>query len=113
MLSLFVPTAYASDWGGNCVSNGVATIGGIECVVNKLLVPLPGLIALAAVFMIIFAGVRIISSGSDPKALSAAMTTLTWAIVGLILLSVSWLALVLIEKFTGAKVTDFGIPASP
>lgn len=122
-----IPQAYAagaSTWTSNCVGlsntgswNGfgginatdVATIGGIECVIKNLLTPLPGLIALAAVFMIIFAGSRIISAGSDAKALASAWAMFTYAVIGLILLSAVWLILVLIEKFTGAPVTQFGV----
>lgn len=114
-----IPQAYAasSTWTGSCVgsnidgvdASNVATITGIECLIKNLISPLPGIIAIGAIFMIIFAGVRIITAGSDPKALSSAWTTFNWAVIGLILLSAVWLALVLIEKFTGAPVTQFGL----
>lgn len=106
---VYAASAASSCWTGDKVSEGVATITGIECLLQNILTPLPGLIALAAVFMIIFAGIRIVTSGSDPKALASAWSTFTYAIIGLILLSAVWLALVLIERFTGAKVTQFGI----
>lgn len=92
-----------------CVQDGVATITGIECLIRNILTPLPGLIALCAVAMIIWAGIRLMNAGADQKAYSAAWSTFTYAIVGLILLSVVWFALVLIKAFTGANVTDFGI----
>ena len=60
--------------------------------------------------MIIWAGIRIINSGADPKAYASAMATMQYAIIGIILLSGAWLILVLIERFTGAPVTQFGIP---
>jgi len=90
-------------------SEGVATITGIQCIIQNILSPLPGLIALAAVFMIVFSGARIITAGSDAKALASAWSTFSFAVIGLILLSVVWLILVLIEKFTGAPVTQFGV----
>jgi hypothetical protein len=104
---------YPGDmWGrglNDCAVDGVATITGIQCLIANILDPLPSLIALAAVGMIIWAGARMIGAGSDQKAYAAAWQTFTYAIVGLILLSVVWLALILIEKFTGAPVTQFGI----
>ena len=60
--------------------------------------------------MIIFAGVRLVTAGADPKAYAAAWNTLTWAVIGLILLSAAWLIIVLIGKFTGADLSTFTIP---
>lgn len=106
----FISSVYAAEtvpqcW-GRTSPEGVATIQGIECVIQSLLNPLPALIALAAVIMIIMAGIRIINAGSEPKALAAAWASFTYAIIGLILLAVVWLALVLIKNFTGADVTN-------
>lgn len=92
-----------------CSIDGVATIKGLECLIANILSPLPGLIGLVAVGMIIFAGYKIIGAGADTKAYAAGWQTFTYAIIGLILLSVVWLALVIIENYTGAPVTNFGI----
>jgi len=108
MLFQLVSPAYAATpWGTDCVSDGVATIQGITCVLQNVLQPLPALIALAAVVMIIMAGIRIINAGSDPKALAAAWSTFTYALIGLILLAVVWLVLIIIKNFTGADITNF------
>lgn len=106
-----VPVAYAAanEWSDKCQQDGVATIAGIECLIENILTPLPGLIALAAVFMIIWAGIRLMNAGSDQKAYASAWSTFTYAVVGLILLSVVWFALILIGKFTGADVTNLNI----
>lgn len=95
-------------WTTDCVTNEVATIRGLGCVIENLLEPLPAIIALAALIMLIISGIRLTLSGSDPKASAAAWQTFTWAIVGIILLAGAWLIIVAIEKFTGAPVTDFG-----
>lgn len=110
LLNIIIRPAYAADFSGECVVDDVATITGIECVIKNLLAPAPALIALVAVFMIIMAGVKFINAGSDPKAYSSAMNTFVWAIIGIILLSAAWLAIVFVEKLTGAPVTEFGIP---
>lgn len=90
--------------------DSVVTLRGITCVIRNLLQPIPSLIILAATGMIIMAGVKIMSAGSDPKALSSAYQTLTWAIIGVVLLSGAWLLLVTIKAFTGADVLQFGLP---
>ena len=97
-------------WSAECVEQGVATLLGITCIVKNLLRPLPAIIALAALGMVIWAGIRVISAGPDPKAYASAMATLQYAVIGLILLSGAWLILVIIERRTGAPVTQFGIP---
>lgn len=93
----------------NCFSSDVATIGDIPCVVENIIRPLPSIIALAAVAMVIMAGIRIITAGPDAKALASAWSTFSWAVIGLVLLLGAWLVLVLIKNFTGADVTTFGI----
>ncbi len=115
MFYSLIPTVHAaavesSQWDGRgCASDGVVTIKGLECLLENILSPLPGIIALVAVGMIIMAGFKIINAGSDTKAYAAGWSTFSYAIVGLILLSVVWLALVIIKNYTGTDVTQFGI----
>ena len=111
-----IPQAYAAErpaevWEsfGCANADGVVTIKGVECLFRNLISPVPALLALVAVGMIVFAGIRLITAGSDPKATAAAWNTFTWAVIGLILLSVAWLILILIKNFTGADVTTFTI----
>lgn len=107
-----ISSAYAAEWTGDCVFNGVATIRGVECLFKNIIGPIPALIALVAVGMIILAGIRLISAGADPKAVAAAWKTFIWAVIGLVLLSAAYFILVLISKFTGTDVTTFTIPTS-
>ncbi len=98
-------TAWTNNY---CVINDVATVRGLECLIKNLINPLPSIIALTALIMLIVSGIRLTISGANPKASASAWQTFTWAIVGIVLLSGAWLILVAIEKFTGAKVTEFG-----
>lgn len=106
---LVTPVYAASPWGAECQQEGVATIMGISCVIKNLLQPIPAIIGLVAVGVIIMAGIRLISAGSDPKAVAAAWNSFTYAILGLVLLAVVWLVLVIIQNVTGAQVTQFGV----
>ena len=123
MLFQLIPPAYAATaWSDECtgtilnkntnlvINTDVATIQGITCIIRNLLQQIPPALTLVAVFMVIFAGVRLIGAGSDPKAYAAAWATFTYAIVGLVLMAVVWLVLVAIQNFTGAQVTQFGFP---
>ena len=98
------------QWAGECIQDEVATLHGITCLISNLLRPLPAIIALAALAMVIMAGIRLVSAGADPKAYASAMQTFQWAVIGLILLSGAWLILILIERLTGAPITQFGLP---
>ncbi len=89
-----------------CAESGVATIFGIKCIITQLLGFIPGLIAIAAVFMIIFSGARMILAGDNPKELAAAQQTLMFAVFGLVGIGLAWVILRLVESFTGAPVTQ-------
>lgn len=110
-----IPQVYAASWDSinpECVSDGVATIKGIECLIQNILTPLPTILALVAVGMIIMAGIKIMTAGADSKAYAAGWSTFTYALIGLVLLSAVWLVLILIESYTGAPITEFGIPSN-
>ena len=116
MIPQLISNVYAASVQGtgawesrDCASDGAATIKGLECLLENILSPLPAIIALAAVGMIIMAGYKIITAGSDPKKYAAGWSTFAFAVVGLILLSVVWLVLVIIKNYTGADILDFGI----
>ncbi len=65
-----------------------------------------GFLAFAA---LIAGGFRYITARGDPKALAAAQGMITWAILGLAMIIISWLILKFIEVFTGVPVTFFRI----
>jgi hypothetical protein len=73
-----------------------------------------GLAGTVALFMIIFAGFQMIFSGGDAKAVDGARKTLSFAILGLFLIFLSFFILNLIATFTGVGCLNFshGIPTS-
>lgn len=60
-----------------------------------------------AFLALIIGGFKYMTARGDPKAISGAQNTITWAIIGLIFIIVAWLILVFIENFTGQPVTQF------
>jgi hypothetical protein len=59
--------------------------------------------------MLVYAGIKFLTSGGDPKAIGAASSTITWALLGILFMAIGWLLLKLIESFTGIPVTRFCI----
>jgi hypothetical protein len=59
--------------------------------------------------MLIMGGFKFITAGGDPKAIEGAKKTLTYAIMGIVLVALSFLILQFISTFTGVDVTQFKI----
>lgn len=74
-----------------------------------LLIPFAGI---AIFVMIMIGGFKYMTSGGDPKKAAEGASTLTWAVIGLIVLVGAWFILRLISEFTGVDVTIFKIPGN-
>lgn len=59
--------------------------------------------------MLIIGGFNYLTSGGNPQQAEAAKKTITYAILGMLLLASSFLILKLIQQFTGVNVTEFKI----
>lgn len=110
LLGRLIPTpVHAVDWttiNARCVDDGVATITGIKCLISNVVAAAAPLIALSAVFMVIFGGAKIILGGENPKAYDAGINTIIYAVIGILSLGLAWFILVAIERFTGAPITE-------
>jgi hypothetical protein len=89
---------------GGCVFNSsgnqVVTLGCIFPIIANVIYWAIGLAGTIALFMIIFAGYQLIFSGGDAKAVDGGRKTLTFAIVGLILVFLSFFILSFIATVT-------------
>ena len=89
---------------------GVATLKGLEGIFQNTLGAVLALASIALFLTLVIGGFQYMTAGGDPKKVAAAWTTLTYAIVGMILVAVSYLILVFIQEFTGAPgILDFRI----
>jgi hypothetical protein len=94
----------AADWNA-CVVDGVATVACTEVVFENVLSIMLGILGIAAFVMIVVSGLQMLLAAGDPKRTEAAQKTLTYAIVGLVIIFIVWFALLFISQFTG--VTNF------
>jgi len=68
-----------------------------------------GFAGIAFFILLIVGGFKFMSAGGDPKALESAKKTLTSALIGLLVVLLSYLVLVFIKEFTGVDLTEFKI----
>lgn len=90
-----------------------AKLSALTEVIQNIISLLAPAAAIAFLIMLIVGGFQFLTSGGDPKAVAGARTTLTYAIIGIILVVVSWLILLLVHQITGVDVTKVTIPDSP
>lgn len=86
-----------------------ATIQDLEEVFSRILslaIPFGGI---AAFIMFVIGGFKYLTSGGDPRKSEAARQTITYALVGLLLLVSAFLIINFISTFTGVDVTKFTI----
>src|SRR3989344_2012746 len=87
-----------------------AEIGDIVKIIENIIKLLVPTAAIAFFIMFLVGGVQFLMSGGDPKAAGAARNTLTYAVIGIILVVVSWLILLVVKNITGVDVTTVGFP---
>lgn len=81
----------------------------IEDIVRNIVSVVVGLGFIASLSLLVWAGIKYLTSGGEPKAVQAAHQVTTWALLGILFLAVTWLILQLIQAFTGVNVTTFNI----
>lgn len=87
-----------------------AEVGDIVKVLENIIRLLAPAAGIAFLIMLLVGGFQFVTSGGDPKAAGQARTTLTYAIIGIILVVASWLILTIIKGVTGVDVTTVDIP---
>ncbi|HEX8932099.1 MAG TPA: pilin [Patescibacteria group bacterium] len=68
----------------SCLKDGVATINCVPLIFNNVANAFLTFSGVVAIFLIVWSGIRFITSGGDAKQVASARQTMTYAIVGLI-----------------------------
>lgn len=98
---------HAQSWGG-CVVNGVATLRCIPIVFSNIVNAALIFAGSVAVILLIYAGIRFVMSGGDPKQTQQARQIITYAIIGLVIVLGSFGIIYLIGYLTNSTncITD-------
>jgi hypothetical protein len=115
------PTVAAGSWNG-CIQNvvrvdsagvqhvtQVPTAKCFEVIFGNIVGVLVGLAMVGLFAMLTYGGFKYLTSGSDAYKNAEAKKTMTYAILGVALMAISYLLLRIIEAFTGVNVTLFKI----
>lgn len=78
-----------------------AALSEFEDVVRRIITVIAGLGFMALMVLLVWAGIKYLTSGGDPKTIQSTHQIVTWAILGIIFLALAWLVLKLIATFTG------------
>lgn len=79
----------------------------LEELIQRIINISVGAAFIALTVVLVWTGIKYLTSGGDAKARSAANSSLTWALLGVLFLAIAWLILKLIYAFTGVNVTKF------
>lgn len=90
------------DW-NSCSENGVATLACIPIVIKNIVEAALVFSGVVALILIIWAGIKFITSKGDPNAVDAAKKTLTYAVIGLIVIFLSFFIVQFVSKITGVE----------
>lgn len=97
------------DWTSCLSPEGVATLSCIPIVFQNVVKWTFIFAAVVAVFFIIFSGLKFIRSGGQPKLVEDARNTLTYAIIGLIIVLLSFFIINVISDITNVPcIKQFG-----
>src|SRR3990167_8302336 len=101
------------DW-GNCVQEGIATLQCIPAIFKNIVDWALIFGGVTALFFIIYAGIKYIRSGGEEEKIKSARETLTYAIIGLVVILLSFLIINLISAVTGVTcIKQFGFGNCP
>ena len=98
--------AIGQDWTGCLDSNKVATLNCIPIVFSNIIQAALIFVGSVAVVLLIYAGIRFVMSGGDPKQVQSARSIITYAIIGLVIVLSSFAIIFLISYLTGAKCIE-------
>jgi|SRR5581483_955464 len=93
----------------NCLESGVATLSCLPILFQNVVSGLIIVAGLVALSFIIYAGYKYIFSSGDPKKIDEAKHTITYGIIGLLVVLLSFFILNLIATLTGTPcISQFG-----
>lgn len=98
-------------YAANCGETGApACVSDIIPVLENIIKLLAPAAAIAFLVMVLIGAFKFLTSGGDPKSTASARSTLTYAILGIILVIAVWLILLLVKELTDVPITNVNLP---
>jgi hypothetical protein len=91
------------------VNQDVAQFWELETVFGNIVQAVLAFAGIVLFIMLLIGGFKYLTAGGDPKSVESAQKTLTYAVIGLVLIALAYLILKFISVFTGADVLNFVI----
>jgi TRAP-type C4-dicarboxylate transport system permease small subunit len=101
--------AAGEGWTYSGANPQAAPLSDLEAVFANIVKVALELAGIVLFVMLIIGGFKYLNSGGDPKAAEGAKKTITYAVVGLIFITLALLIMRFIKDFTGVDVTQFTI----
>lgn len=100
--------AQGAAWSAACIdeTTGVPTLRCIPDVFSNIVSAALMFAGTVAAFLIVYAGIKFVTSGGDMKQVGAARQILTYAIIGLVLVLFSFFIIYAISYLTGADCIE-------
>lgn len=95
--------------GGQFANLGGITISGL---ISALVILILIIAALVFFFMLIWGGIKYITSGGDKTQTEEARGTITAALIGLVIVFAAWAIITLINAFFGIDIFQLNIPSA-
>jgi len=92
--------------------NTPAQLADIVNVIKNIIGILAPAAGIAFFFMILVGGFQFLMSGGDPKATAAARNTMTYALIGIILVVASWIVILILQNLLDFDFSNVRLPAS-
>ncbi len=86
---------------------GASGILQIQELIQRMINLSVGFAFVTLTLMLVYAGFLFLTSGGDAGAIKKAGAIITWGLLGVLFLALAWLALKLIEAYTGVPLTKF------
>jgi hypothetical protein len=96
---------FTASGGGVLKSSGSLTVGGIFSELLKYILPLAGIVLL---FMLIMGGIGLMTAAGDPKKIEASQGRITMALVGFLIIFISYFIVQLVEVMLGVDLLGSG-----
>lgn len=94
-------------WPASCLEQGAPTLNCVPIIFQNVTNAFLTFSGVTAIFLIIWAGIRFINSGGDAKQVATARQTMTYAIVGLIVVLLAYFFVFAIGYLTKTNcITD-------